>query len=310
MHYEYAVEPQAIGSSWENFRYLIEKFGFDKGRLISQFPKSWFRDVYEAANSLSPIQRKMVEEALNQAKKNKVVRNGRTFDPAIGSWLDNTLAQHKLKPFHAIISSQVPKDEASALSIDTLDESAPLMKVPRESDIPRDIKSITTALLGLLQFGSRLVFVDPYFDPFNPRQRKLFREILSLVRKINPSAVCEFHYRNDTKKRLSNEILRREAATLSSDIIPSGMKISFFCWCEKDGGEDFHARYLLTERGGIRVDAGFEPVGSQETTDFSIMDSDLVQRRLAAVSPDASVYRLVGPVISIASDGSVVQLGD
>lgn len=310
MHYEYAVEPQAIGSSWENFRYLIEKFGFDKGRLISRFPKSWFREVYAAANALSPVQKKMVEEALNQAKKNKVVRNGRTFDPALGSWLDNALAQHNQKPFHAIIASQVPKDETEALSIDMLDESAPLMKVPHESNIPRDIESITNALRGLLQFGSRLVFVDPYFDPFNQRQRNLFREVLRLVGEVNPSAVCEFHYRNDTKKGLSNEILRREAATLSSDIIPSGMKISFFCWCEKDGGEDFHARYLLTDRGGIRVDAGFEPVGSQETTDFSIMDSDLVHRRLAAISPDASVYKLVGPAICITSDGSVVSLED
>lgn len=39
MLHEYAVEPQAIGSSWERFRYVIEKFGFDRGRLISQFPK-------------------------------------------------------------------------------------------------------------------------------------------------------------------------------------------------------------------------------------------------------------------------------
>jgi hypothetical protein len=37
MFFEYAVEPHAIGSNWQNFRYLIEKFGFDRGRLISQF---------------------------------------------------------------------------------------------------------------------------------------------------------------------------------------------------------------------------------------------------------------------------------
>ena len=42
---EYAVEPAAIGSDWQTFRYLIEKFGFDQGRLISQFPKHWFREV-------------------------------------------------------------------------------------------------------------------------------------------------------------------------------------------------------------------------------------------------------------------------
>jgi hypothetical protein len=42
---------------------VIEKFGFDKGRLISQFPKHWFRDVYEATSGLPPVQKKRVEEA-------------------------------------------------------------------------------------------------------------------------------------------------------------------------------------------------------------------------------------------------------
>jgi len=308
MHYEYAVEPQAIGSSWENFRYLIEKFGFDKGRLISQFPKSWFREVYEAADTLSPMQRKRVEEALNHAKKNKVVRSGRSYDPTIGSWLENALAEHKRQPFHAIIASDAPKGEASALSMDTLDESAPLMKVPHEEDIVRDIGSIATALRGLLHFGSRLVFVDAYFDPFNTRQKKLFRELFRIVGELNPRAICEIHYRNNTKNGLSNDILKREAAVLSKDIIPPGMRITFFCWCEKDAGEDFHARYLLTEKGGIRVDAGFEPIGSHETSDFSLMDYELVHRRLAAISRDSDVYKLVGPVICISSDGSVETL--
>lgn len=41
MLFEYAVEPQAIGSSWQTFLYLIEKFGFDRGRLISRLPGKW-----------------------------------------------------------------------------------------------------------------------------------------------------------------------------------------------------------------------------------------------------------------------------
>ena len=51
MLYEYAVEPRAIGSSWQTFRYVIEKFGFDRGRLISQFPNTWFRLVYDATEA-------------------------------------------------------------------------------------------------------------------------------------------------------------------------------------------------------------------------------------------------------------------
>ena len=43
---EFALEPEAL-ASWESFRYLIEKFGVSKGRVISRFPKQWKRLVYE-----------------------------------------------------------------------------------------------------------------------------------------------------------------------------------------------------------------------------------------------------------------------
>jgi hypothetical protein len=46
---EYAVEPQAIGLSWQTFLYLIEKFGFDRGRLISRLPDKWKKKVTPAA---------------------------------------------------------------------------------------------------------------------------------------------------------------------------------------------------------------------------------------------------------------------
>jgi hypothetical protein len=45
------------------------------------------------------------------------------------------------------------------------------------------------------------------------------------------------------------------------------MKVATFCWRERNGGEDFHARYLLTERGGISVKAGFSADGNHQTTD-------------------------------------------
>jgi len=64
-----------MGSNWETFRYLIEKFGFDKGRLIAEFPKkAWFREVYDAAGGFSPTQRARLEILLKAARGTKVIR--------------------------------------------------------------------------------------------------------------------------------------------------------------------------------------------------------------------------------------------
>lgn len=304
MHYEYAVEPRAIGSSWATFRYVIEKFGFDKGRLISQFPKHWFKDVYEATSGLPPVQKKRVEEALNQAKKNKVIRCNRPYDPDAGNWLHNALSEHRRLPFHAIIAMEKLNGNQAILLADDLDELQPLMNVPHDCAVPRDPASLSAAMKELLRFGSRILFVDPFYDPFNARYKNTVRECLNIVSTLNPDAVCEIHYRYH-KDKPANDALERSATHLFPGVVPDGMKVTIFCWRQKTGGEDFHARYLLTEKGGIAIDAGFSAEGRHQTTDMHLMAFALSQEKLKAFSRDATGYELVAPVIRVAGDGQV-----
>ena len=115
------------------------------------------------------------------------------------------------------------------------------------------------------------------------------------------------HYRYHEDKP-ANTDLERDAAVLFKDIIPEGMVLNVFCWSEKDRGEDFHARYLLTSKGGIRVDAGFDPVGDHQTTDMALMDFDLSQAKLRALARNSNVYDLVDPVLQISWDGKVQRV--
>src|ERR1700730_9513542 len=157
MHFEYAVEPRAIGSSWATFRYLIQQFGFDKGRLISQFPKHWFRDVYEATHDFLPVQKLRVTEALNQAKKNKVVKCNRPYDSSAGNWLHNALSEHRRLPFRAIVAAENPSGDEVVLLADEIDELHPLMNVPHDGSVPRDPASLSAAMKVMLRFGSRIL---------------------------------------------------------------------------------------------------------------------------------------------------------
>jgi len=307
MFYEYAIEPRAIGSSWATFRYIIEKFGFDQGRLISEFPKRWFREVYDATSGLPPVQKKRIEEALNQARKNKVVRTGRPYDREAGDWLYNALTEHRRLPFHAIIAMENPGGDQAVLLADDLDELQPLMNVPHDCAVRRDAASLAAAMKEMLRFGSRIVFVDPFYDPFDARYKSTFRECLSIIRLLNPGAACEIHYRYHGHKP-ANDTLEREAAHLFRGVLPKGMKLTVFCWREKVGGEDFHDRYLLTERGGIAVGAGFSAEGNHQTTDMRLMSYDLSQEKLKAFVRGATCYDLIEPVIRVAGDGQVQRV--
>ncbi|WP_315795715.1 hypothetical protein [Bradyrhizobium sp. SZCCHNRI3043] len=307
MFYEYAVEPQAIAASWANFRYIIEKFGFDQGRLIAEFPKRWLREVYDATISLPPVQRKRVEEALNQARKNKLIRTGRPYNESVGDWLQNAVVEHQRVPFRAIIANANPTNNRVVLAAAELDESHPLMNVPHDQAVHRDAKSLAAAMKEILEFSSRVVFIDPFFDPFDSRYRATFRECLDIVRSFNPNAVCEIHYRYHNAKP-ANDAIEREAPHLFPGTFPNDLRVIIFCWREKAGGEDFHDRYLLTERGGIAVGAGFSAEGAHQTTDMRLMSYELSQEKLKAFARGTTCYELVEPVIRVAGNGQVERI--
>jgi hypothetical protein len=304
MHFEYAVEPRVIGSSWETFRYLIEQFGFDKGRLISEFPKHWLGDVNKATSGFLPIQKARATELLRQAKKNKVVKCNRPYNANAGNWLYNALSEHRRLPFRAIVAAENPRHDEAVLLADEIDELHPLMNVSHDGAVPRDAASLSRALKAMLRFGSQILFIDPFYDPFNMRYKNTFRECLKIVRTENPEAVCEIHYRYHENKP-ANDDLRREAMHLFPGVVPDEMRVTIFCWRQKRGGTDFHARYLLTDQGGIGIDAGFSAEGRHQNTDMYLMTFQLSQEKLKQFSRHATDYELVEPVIRVDGAGRV-----
>lgn len=304
MLFEYAVEPQAIGSSWQTFLYLIEKFGFDRGRLISRLPCKWEKKVIQAAKEagVSDIRMASIIERLKNAKS-AVVDFGRPYDTD-KSWLDNALTEHERAPFHAIIAQQNPGGNAAVLLAADVDEQQMHMAVAQDRAVSRESESIAVALSGFLRCSARILFVDPFFDPYNARYKSTLRACLAFVQADNPGAACEIHFRYHDNKPTTVE-LERGAAALFNGVIPAGLSVTFFCWKQKNGGADFHARYLLTERGGVGIDAGFSAEGGHQTTDMHLMSLALSQARLNAFAKDATDFELVLPVIEIRSDGSV-----
>jgi hypothetical protein len=190
------------------------------------------------------------------------------------------------------------------LLIRELDELNPLMKAPHDIKVERDAKSLTSAMGLMLRFGNQILFVDAYYDPYSPRYQSTFRECLKLIKHVNPTASCEIHHLDRAGQPTAADF-EREAKHLFGNVIPVGQTITIYRWREKDGGEDFHARYLLTNKGGIRVEAGFSAEGGHQTTDMALLDFDFSQAIRHTLSREADVYELVEPVLQIAPTGYV-----
>jgi len=308
MLFEYAVEPKAIGSSWQNFRYLIEKFGFDRGRLISQFPKVWFKEVYKASADLKPMERKRIEESLNSAKQSKFLRSGRPYDPALGGWVANALAQQGVAPFHAIIAQDNVGGDPCIIVAEDAHELDPLMVSPHTWEVQRTGTALANAMGPLLRSSRRLLFIDRYFNVREERYKQTLRACLAHAYLSGIKGTrCEVHF-CDHESRPPIEVLERDAPGWLKGVIPDGMSVVLYAWKEKPGGGDFHARYLLTDVGGVGVEAGFSAEGAHQSVQLALLSADFAQSQLAVFAQTSTVYDLAHPILEISADGAVKRI--
>lgn len=311
MLYEYAVEPEAIGESWDRFRSLIGLFGFERGRLISRFPNAWERKVIEAAKQsrIRDVDLKRLVNKLERAKREAFIRSSRSYEPSAGDWLDNAIQQHALKPFHAIIASKNRGGKDFILEADSLVDDEPLLMVASSSrEVPRTAKELADAMSLLLRTAKEVLFIDRYFDLRNDRYTETLKEFLSVISASGLTNMnCEIHYHDDPKMP-SVSFIEQYAGNWLAGVIPEGKSIKVYAWQEKEKGADFHARFLLTNLGGISVDAGFSAEGSHQKVLLTLLNPELCREKLAMFRHDSTDYELIEPVLKISSNGEVRRL--
>ena len=292
MLHEYALDPLIL-SNWPAFRYFYEKFGVAHSRLISRFPKKWKRMVYEACNACGDIERKRIEEKLRDIDI-KLLPTGRSYDGNL-AWLNNAEVQHLLNPFHAIIASANPRNSGAVLIANELDESTPSWKVPREICLPRQANELAVCLSKLLQNSAEILFIDPHFRPYEIRYKNILQKLINAA-IIGNAKLKRLEYHLKENPAATAEFFWRECRDKIPAIIPAGVEISFIRWKQKDGGESLHARYILTERGGVRIEHGLDEGGEGETTDISLLDHALYCQRWIDFQKTTAAFEFVDEV--------------
>ncbi|MCG8338676.1 MAG: hypothetical protein MJE63_29565 [Proteobacteria bacterium] len=307
MFKEYAVDPETIASSWDTHRILMGLFGFHRGRLISKFPKHWKRLAIEAAQKLTEGRKQeRIVESLNQIGKsnNVLIKSGREYPNNDCSWLDNAIVAHYQNPFSAIISSVNRGDCDAVLCDEDCTEEHPLLHCPRELIIPKTPEDLSLAT-ALLLYNSKCVrFIDPYFDP---SQSKWINSTKAFLERIsNPfKTECEIHYLETDNP--PDPAVRYNALPKLANVVPEAMSLKILRWQRKEGGERFHARYLLTEHGGLRFDSGLDEADENETTDVTILDRELHRNRWQMFNRDSKTFCLQNPIYIVTSDGKILE---
>jgi hypothetical protein len=293
MIHEFSLDP-GVAQDWQSLRYVLDQSGFPHGRLISEYPKEWRRMAYEAAAKIStPVNAKRVEVLL-QAAKSKLLPGARHYDPN-RDWLPNAVEQHRTRPFRAIISNENPMGHDAVLIPEALTETTPLWHTQRETKVPRTAAALSNAVSVLLKQSREVLLVDQHFDPDEKRFQRTLQSFIGAALSAVPKKRIEYHLK--IQRKLSTERFRTGCESQLPQLIPVGVVIRFIRWQARKEGEDFHPRYVLTERGGIRIDAGLDEGKKGETTDISLLPNELYQKRWQEYQRETAAFEHVDDLL-------------
>ena len=269
MLYAYAIEPDTL-TTWDKCRNTLNLMGFQHGRAIAAYPskKEWKALVHAACRKnteLGDLARKRVFRTLDLLSV-KMVLSGATYDymllPEEERWFRNAVAnQAALSPaFHAILSTQNPDDHPDVVLEEDIEESHPMLDVPREAPVLRQPEELVAHIGTLVRNSRELLLIDPHFDPLEYRWRPVVKACIGLAAESfcdDPSVTI--HTLDADKKPSLTEFRRRCEQHLPEMISGKVTSVHVCRWrIRNDGPHDFHGRYVLTDRGGYKLDKGLD----------------------------------------------------
>lgn len=282
---EFALEPEAV-SRWESLRYFADKFGMGQGRLISQYPRNWIEEVWNRCCEKTPLQRQRFQVTLGELRS-RLIKTSRTYSESV-NWLENALVVHQKEPFGAIIAASSGHGPP-VLCADEIADHTHLWQVDPTGKCSRSAQEFAALAGPLLRMSVRIRFIDQHFRCAARYSRPLCELLKHAFDGKQPEWI-EYHLNDDEPAAGFAAGLER---LMPSFNLPAGRFVDFVRWRRIDGGENLHPRYILTNRGGLRIDYGLDEGETGETTDWNIMTEALWVQRFRQFDSNSQCFHFV-----------------
>lgn len=270
MLYAYAIEPDAL-ASWGNCARILDLMGFQHGRAIAAYPsrKRWkelVRTACRESPGLGDRDRRRILRMLQQSDA-KTIRWGVSSDyddgvaPAEERWIRNVAArQATAGTLHAILATRNPENHPDVVLDEDVEGSHPKLDVPREVPVLREPDALAKHVGTLVRNSRELLLIDPHFDPSKPKWRSVVGACIELaVDAVYDDLRVEIHTVDDDRKP-SRHVFEGACRKWIPRVLSTAVTSVRVCrWRVRDDGpHDFHARYVLTDRGGYKLDKGLD----------------------------------------------------
>jgi hypothetical protein len=297
---EIALDP-CLFAQWQHHLHLRDAFGVEKGRVIAAFSRKWKGLVRDEVNRLveqekiGPIKAQSVIRWLQApagAPDLRVAISKAAYD---GSKAWHLNAADAWNAFDAILSHN-EVDTPNAILADDDHEYVldPKFSAVTQLTIPRRRGPMVDCVWPLLRDSRLVKLVEPHFNPHKRRFRDVLEAMLDRLRSEGSFVPeIELHIRHPgdkdpfdtTPPSFTVSDLKRNLSPLLS----SGWSLRVHLWTR--GREKMHPRYLLTDRGGIQIDHGWdEGEKDTETTPIHLLTRSRWEQEMERYRPDSADF--------------------
>jgi hypothetical protein len=317
MIHQYAVDPDSFFQA-DGFWSLLKDFGIAQGRVIVECPERSWRKTMEASlcrarAELGPVAFLRLTERWTELTDRKGFVHRKNCRPGGSAtrWLAQVLPEHHREPFHALLSNESDGTVPELLTKQDIDLGHERWKPEIQRIVPRNSAALAECIGPLGKISNDILFIDPYFS-----EDKKWRE--SLVQALWASRADDRHFQrievhtseyNDRERDQSRgqriasklSILRDTLRISLPRELPPGISVEFFVWKEKEKGDRYHRRYVLTERGGSYFEGGLDRGAEGHTTDVGLLSDAVRQERWDQYQRTTAAFDLVGEPFVIKS---------
>lgn len=274
MIYEYAVDP-CIFVSKEKAIFVLESFGRDKGRLVSEIRRDhWLSLVRDAIRTSDnkPVAKHTLKEALKKLVKNQkalYVRQQQVEDDS--TWLRLTKKAHEVWPYRGILVEEYDGGDDSFLVRDIDLSDKPNWFVPSSKFVNRETTAMVDAVSALLFNAREVMLVDRNFRLENEHNRPVGKYINVLIGFLNflaskqygpPVGKLIYHIGN----RIPSRTLENNCEHYLKKHIPAGIRLEFSIW----PWNELHDRFVLTDIGGVDFGMGLDEFAGTNEKNITI----------------------------------------
>lgn len=266
----YAAEPSACGSSIE-LKLLLERFGPYTGRYLAAYPDNWFDFVEKHYGTFGPVEQERIKLLLHRARNNALIltRRGLPWENS-RTWQNNAirLLGSKLPVLTGIIAANNVEPAPSVWPLSELD-----LPPTAEERIYGTAEEYVRVCRTLLSISPELHFVDPYLDMTKQKNKKIINALFEALaggkcmKATFWARATSLSVGRDISKPILDDLRRALDELCRNARVRQGFVAEYIFVRDEDRKSKMHGRYLLSIKGGVRLDQGFESLPSGRRVD-------------------------------------------